>query len=180
MPSESDWEEVPTPEPELNSDRLTQAGEEVKERRGRPKGSKNKTSAKVNQTNQRRIFAGALIALFALLGMVLAWFGYEYAEKLTIEEAEEGGTYLIPIADKIGWIATAAFYLSFPAWFILKASEKFRRKVESPASPPTNERAVGGSPGPGDSSPVSFPVQGNGGSPAADQGLFIPVEASSE
>ena len=163
----------PGVEAEDSADRLLAVGEEVRKRRGRPPGSKNRPkdgseSPKVNEGNQCRIFAGALVALFAILGVVAGWFGYEYYEKLTVEEGLEGGTYLIPISQKIGWIAATAFYLSFPAWMILKASEKFRKKVEpsaEPSSSPRGDVAANGSQAPVGNSAVT-PSPGIDGSPA--------------
>lgn len=144
-------------ESEASADHLLTIGQEVKRRRGRPPGSKNRPKdenglPKVNESSQRKIFAGAIVFLFMLLGVVLGWFGYEYHDKLSTDEAEEGGTLLIPIAAKVGWIAAAAFYLSFPAWCLIKINEKFRRKVEPIAA---NSPATNGSPNPGSPSPVS-------------------------
>lgn len=136
-----------------SAERLLAVGAEVKKRRGRPPGSKNKpkdsdATPKVNEGNQKRIFAGALLALFAIFGVVAGWFGYEYFDKLEMSEAEEGGTYLLPIAQKVGWIAAAAFYLSFPAWFIVTAGKKFRRKpdAETQVQAPSPASKVGASP----------------------------------
>lgn len=129
--------------PEESADRLLAVGDEVRKRRGRPPGSKNRAKddsgkePKVNETNQRRIFAGALIALFSILAIFLGWFGYEYHKKLEFADAEEGGTYLLPISQKIGSIAAFAFYLSFPAWMIAQVNMRFRKKVEGPKPGPS-------------------------------------------
>ena len=175
----------PGVETEDSADRLLAVGEEVRKRRGRPPGSKNRPkdgseSPKVNEGNQRRIFAGALVALFAILGVVAGWFGYEYYEKLTVEEGLEGGTYLIPISQKIGWIAATAFYLSFPAWMILKASEKFRKKVEPSAAGPEVNSGIpaNGSQVPAGNSTID-PSPGNNGSPAGgDTGFRMTFDES--
>ena len=174
-------------EQETSAENLLAVGEEVRKRRGRPPGSKNRPkdgseSPKVNEGNQRRIFAGALVALFAILGVVAGWFGYEYYEKLTVEEGLEGGTYLIPISQKIGWIAATAFYLSFPAWMILKASEKFRKKVEPFAAEPTVPAGhpANGSQVPAGNSAVT-PSPGIDGSPAGgDTGFHMVMDDTVE
>jgi hypothetical protein len=155
------------------AERLLAVTGEIRKKRGRPVGSKNRPkdgseAPRVNEGNQKRIFAGALIALFAILGVLAGWFGYEYYDKLELEEAEEGGTYLLPIAQKIGWIAAVCFYLSFPAWLITKASQKFRRKVDAdtkqPAPSPIAAQSV--SPNP------------SNGAVAGDSG-FIPSQSES-
>jgi hypothetical protein len=138
-------ETVETLDSESSAERLLSVGAEVKKRRGRPPGSKNKPRAgddsdfNVSTSDSKKIFAGALIGLFALLGIALGWFGYEKIEDLTQEEAEEGGKYLLPISQKIGWIAVAAFYLSFPAWLIVNVSKKFRKKPEVTVEAPRTE-----------------------------------------
>jgi hypothetical protein len=159
----------PQAEPSTDSqpetaERLLAVTGEIRKKRGRPFGSKNRPkdgseAPKVNEGNQKRIFAGALIALFAILGVLAGWFGYEYYDKLELEEAEEGGTYLLPIAQKIGWIAALAFYLSFPAWMITKASQKFRRKVDADTAQPSPSSTVAApvSPGPSNGAIASDP-----------------------
>jgi hypothetical protein len=128
---------------ESAAERLMSLGAETKRKRGRPPGSKNRPKGEVgdvsvSQPNQRKIFAGALVALFSILSIIMAWFGYEYHKKIQAEEAEEGATYLLPISQKIGWIATGAFYLSFPAWLIMQVNERFRKvapsNLETPAT----------------------------------------------
>jgi hypothetical protein len=144
----------------------------VGKKRGRPPGSKNRPKddddgpPRVNQSIQIGIFATALIALFAVIGAIAGWFGYEQYESLSSEEAEEGGKCLVPIAAKIGWIATAAFYLSFPAWLIAKLPKKFRKKVEptAVAAPGMAASQANGSYPPGDSAvrnpaPIGSPSQ---------------------
>jgi hypothetical protein len=151
---------------ETSADRLLAVGEEVKKRRGRPPGSKNKprdgeeaAPAKLNQANQKKVFAGALIALFSLFAIIAGWFGYEYFQKLEENEAADGATYLLPIAEKIGGIATAAFYLAFPIWLLTTVNSKFRRKAVEAA--PENSGAVSRS-NAGSDSPVDGrqPVNG--------------------
>jgi hypothetical protein len=162
-------EEAATTSP-ASADELLQVGQEIRKKRGRPPGSKNKTSGEskpVNETNQRRIFAGALIAMFSLLAIVLGWFGYEYHKKLEMDEAERGGTYLIPIASKIGFIATLAFYLSFPIWLLTQVNESFRKKKPETAvnrDPPRNGAV---SPGTQGSSSVDVSA-GEAGEPNVD------------
>ena len=137
---------------ESAADRLLSLGAETKKRRGRPPGSKNRPKdaaapgeVSVSQPNQRKIFAGALVALFSILSVVMSWFGYEYYKRIAAEEAEEGATYLMPISQKIGWIATGAFYLSFPAWLIMQVNERFRKVPPAVETPVT--RVPGVSPG---------------------------------
>jgi hypothetical protein len=98
----------------------------------------------------------------------LGWFGYEYHDKITSDQAEEGGTLLIPIAAKVGWIAAAAFYLSFPAWMLLQINERFRKKPEPAA---THSPVAVGSPGPGNNSPVNGMSAAIGAPIASDQGF---------
>jgi hypothetical protein len=161
------------------ADRLESVGTEIKKRRGRPPGSKNRpkdgsepasSGINLSASNQRKIFGGALIALFSLLAIVLAWFGYEQVEKLTTEEAEEGGTYLLPLSEKIGWLATAMFYLSFPAWLLRTANAKFAKRKAEPVSTASSNDT--GSRPAGDASPVS-PSQGANGTPIPASGGFI-------
>ena len=137
---------------ETAAERLISVGAEIKRKRGRPPGSKNKPKdgtqagdVSVSQPNQRKIFAGALVALFSILAVVMSWFGYEYYKKIAAEEAEEGAIYLLPISQKIGWIATGAFYLSFPSWLIMQVNERFRKTAPSVETPAT--RVPGVSPG---------------------------------
>jgi hypothetical protein len=135
---------------ESAAERLMSVGAEIKRKRGRPPGSKNRPKnevgdVSVSQPNQRKIFAGALVALFSILSVVMAWFGYEYVKKIQAEEAEEGATYLMPISQKVGWIATGAFYLSFPAWLIMQVNERFRKAAPTVETPAT--RVPGVSPG---------------------------------
>ncbi len=159
--------------PTASADELMQVGAEVRKRRGRPPGSKNRAKdgseslpSGVNQSNQRRIFAGALIALFSLLAIVLSWFGYEYHKKLEMDEAERGGTYLIPIASKIGFIATLAFYLSFPIWLLTQVNESFRKK--KPETAPTAGSGRNGAVSPGTlESSVSGGAPGEGAEPTS-------------
>jgi hypothetical protein len=152
-------------------DRLMAAGDEIRRKRGRPPGSKNRPkngdetpAVKVSAASQRKIFAGALVGLFALLGVILAWFGFEKVDDLNEDEADQGATYLLPIAEKIGAIATVAFYMSFPVWFLTKITEKFRKKPDPAQIPP----AIG-SPAPGNSAASSG--QGSSDSPASGQGF---------
>ena len=155
---------VATIDEESSAERLLAIGEETR-KRGRPKGSKNKPSdgeSKISQTNQRTIFKGAIIALFSLLAIMLSWAGYEQVEPLTDSEAEEGGTFLLPISQRIGWVAAAAFYLSFPAWLIIQINRKFRKRPETAVEAPRTE-IPGVSPStPGNTSPDATRQSGNG------------------
>lgn len=141
----SDTAEQTGPESTVND--LLAVGEQVRRRRGRPPGSKNRPkdgsepTSKINQSTQRDILAGALIALFGILAVILGFFGYEYYNKLEFEEAQEGGKYLLPISQRFENIAKVANWLSFPAWLIQQINKRFRKQVEAPkgASPsPTN------------------------------------------
>lgn len=140
-----------------SAEAIMAAGAEVRKRRGRPPGSKNRTREpgeppRINQSLQADIFASSLIALFAIIGLFARWFGYEKYEDLTMDEAREGGKCLIPIAAQIGWLATAALYLSFPAWVIAKFPQKYRKKVEPKAQVPTTAQAANGSRPPSETS----------------------------
>ena len=156
-------ETVETLDSESSAERLLAVGSEVKKRRGRPPGSKNKPrdsdsgDFSVSTSDTKKIFAGALIGLFALLGIALGWFGYEKIEDLSQEEAEEGGKYLLPISQKIGWIAVAAFYLSFPAWLIVNVSKKFRKKPDVAVEAPRTAVPGVSPPGPIENSPENAP-----------------------
>jgi len=167
-----------------SAETLLEVGQEIRKRRGRPPGSKNKPKddeSPVGKKDQKAIFAGALVALFSLLAIILGWFGYEYYKRLEQEEAERGATYLVPIASKVGFIATLAFYLSFPIWLLTTVNGSFRKRKPETAAPTASSNGSGVSPAPsgsavpGDSGlvrPESEPPAN--GSPSEEQG-FTPL-----
>jgi hypothetical protein len=167
------------PEGQDSAERLLAVAEESRKKRGRPPGSKNRPKdddapVKVNEGNQKRIFAGALRALFIALGAIAGWFGYEYYREITEKEADEGGTLLLPIAQKIGWVATAAFYLAFPAWLLNTMAHSFRKKVDS-VEPQASPSPPGSAPSP---TPAGLPpvVASNGAPTGGGPGFTEPAQ----
>lgn len=124
-------------------ERLNEAGEAVKRRRGRPPGSKNKPKADERNALIQRL-AGVVALLFFVLGFVAKMFGYEYKEKLDTDELKEGAEHLVPIADKLGVILTIATYIGFPLWVIAKVADKFAKKESRTGKQPMT--AVPGNP----------------------------------
>ena len=112
-----------------NEVEIPAASGEPKKRRGRPPGSKNKPrgtseSLPVNLEN-------AIRGIFAICGMLAKWFGYEQVEELTDEEAKEGSRALVPIANKIPWLANVAVWIGAPVWFIVTLNKKFRKAPDA-------------------------------------------------
>lgn len=99
---------------------------EIKKRRGRPPGSRNRPKESEGiATNLENAIRG----FFGLLAVIAGWFGYEQTEELTDAEAKEGARAFVPIAQKFPWFSTVAAYIGAPVWLLLMMRRKFARKV---------------------------------------------------
>jgi hypothetical protein len=122
--------------------RLADAGAEVKARRGRPPGSRNRVTGTPEKDANVERFGGAVLVFFALIGFILGRFGYEKTSDLTTKEAEQGALHLIPIADKLGWLVTLTVWLGFPFWMLTKIGEHFTKRKAVKEAPPTQTQGV--------------------------------------
>lgn len=131
----------------------TDAAGEVKKRRGRPPGSKNKP--KGGDDSLAINLESAIRGIFGLLSVILGWFGYEQTEDLTDDECKKGAAAFVPIAGKIPVVAKIAIYIGAPVWFLTMMRKKFARKG------PRNE-GENGSRTPGNSNVASLPLAREG------------------
>lgn len=110
----------------ISSPSTTDAAGEIKKRRGRPPGSKNKPKGAEVESLSASL-ENAIRGLFAIAALLAGWFGYEQTEELTDSEAKEGARAFAPIAVKVPWLANVAMYIGAPVWLIVTMRRKFAR-----------------------------------------------------
>jgi hypothetical protein len=110
---------------------------EVKKRRGRPPGTKNKPKI---EDSTIVTLENTIKGFFGLLSFLAGWFGYEQTEDLTDSEAKEGAKAFAPIFAKFPWLTPWFAYIAAPLWLLTMMSRKFAKKGqnEKPAANPPN------------------------------------------
>ena len=132
---------------------------EVKKKRGRPPGSKNKPKEESLAPN----LEGAIRGIFFLCALIAKLFGYDQTEDLTESEVKEGARSFTPIANKLPWIVTVATYIGPPIWLYTMISRKFTKRKETQSgnteTAPAENSGVSGNP-PGNQIPVDGVYRG--------------------
>lgn len=109
---------------DITSPSVTETVGEIKKRRGRPPGSKNKAREETITPS----IENAIKGLFGFLSLMAGWFGYEQTEELTDSEAKDGARAFTPIIQKHPWLSPWLAYIGAPVWLLITMRKKFRRK----------------------------------------------------
>lgn len=115
---------------EIPTGGVSEAAGEIKRKRGRPPGSKNKPKGEA-VANMAVSLENAIRGIFAIFGLIAGWFGFEQTEELTEAEAKEGARAFAPIAAKLPWLAETAVWIGAPVWLLITMRKKFARKANA-------------------------------------------------
>jgi hypothetical protein len=119
---------------DVPSNEITNTAGEIRKRRGRPPGSKNKTKIAQADDSLSSALENAIRGFFSIISLFAGWFGYEQAEDLTEKEIKDGAKAFGPIAAKVPWFASVAVWIGAPVWLLITIQKKFRSKREYPST----------------------------------------------
>lgn len=97
---------------------------EIRRRRGRPPGTKNKPKEETLSVT----LEGAIEGVFMALTWIAGFFGYEKTGDLTEGERKDGAKAFAPIVSKMPWLIPWLAFIGAPIWLLRVLSSKLRRK----------------------------------------------------